>query len=183
MAVSNVALFGGSFLTPVFVGKITDSLGWQWTFYFVAIFTGVAFPFMFFFVPETAFRRANYLNTDFSGKVDYDQFQHDSRHHSLSESQTPLDGVPGGDGHSSSDPRNQLTDYEKDDGAVHNGEAPQHRSTNTSYWRRLALFNGRKTEESFFKLLLRPFPLFLQPGVLWVSHNTLEPVTACINQI
>ncbi|TKA71374.1 hypothetical protein B0A49_03918, partial [Cryomyces minteri] len=28
-------------------------------------------------------------------------------------------------------------------------------------------FNGRKTDENFFKLLLRPFPLFLHPGILW----------------
>lgn len=160
MALSNVALFGGAFLTPVFVGKITHSLGWQWTFYFVAIFTGVAFPFMFFFVPETAFRRANHLNTDFLGKVDYDQFQHD-HDRERSDSQTPLDGVPNGDGHSN------LTHYEKDDGAIRNGEAPQYRSTKTSYWRKLALFDGRKTDESFFKLLLRPFPLFLHPGIFW----------------
>jgi hypothetical protein len=31
----------------------------------------------------------------------------------------------------------------------------------------LALFNGRKTDESFWKLLLRPLPLFLQPAFLW----------------
>ena len=31
----------------------------------------------------------------------------------------------------------------------------------------LSPFNGRKTREPFLKLLLRPFPLFLHPGILW----------------
>jgi hypothetical protein len=32
---------------------------------------------------------------------------------------------------------------------------------------RLAPFSGRKTDESFLKLLFRPFPLFLNPAVAW----------------
>ena len=32
---------------------------------------------------------------------------------------------------------------------------------------RLRIFNGRKTNESFFKLLIRPFPLFFHPAILW----------------
>jgi MFS family permease len=30
MAVSNLALFGGAFFTPVLVGKIADTMGWEW---------------------------------------------------------------------------------------------------------------------------------------------------------
>jgi hypothetical protein len=33
----------------------------------------------------------------------------------------------------------------------------------------LRLFTGRKSNESLFKILLRPFPLFLHPAVLWGS--------------
>lgn len=36
-----------------------------------------------------------------------------------------------------------------------------------TYRQSLALFDGRKTDESFFRLLLRPFPLFAQPAFLW----------------
>ncbi|KAI1845321.1 hypothetical protein JX266_008631 [Neoarthrinium moseri] len=36
-----------------------------------------------------------------------------------------------------------------------------------TYAQSLALFDGRKTDENFFKLLLRPFPLFAQPAFLW----------------
>jgi hypothetical protein len=36
-----------------------------------------------------------------------------------------------------------------------------------SFLHRLALFSGRKTDESYLKLLFRPFPLFLHPAVAW----------------
>jgi len=39
--------------------------------------------------------------------------------------------------------------------------------TRTPYLKRLALFNGRKTDESIFKLVLRPFPLLFHPAILW----------------
>ncbi|KAH8676347.1 major facilitator superfamily transporter [Xylariales sp. PMI_506] len=36
-----------------------------------------------------------------------------------------------------------------------------------TYLESLALFDGRKTDENFLKLLFRPFPLFAQPAFLW----------------
>jgi len=39
--------------------------------------------------------------------------------------------------------------------------------TQTPYLKSLALFNGRKTDESVFKLILRPFPLLFHPAILW----------------
>jgi MFS family permease len=40
-------------------------------------------------------------------------------------------------------------------------------TTKATFVQSLALFNGRKTDESFWKLLLRPFPLFFQPAFFW----------------
>jgi Major Facilitator Superfamily len=57
MSVYNCALFGGAFITPVFVGKITHTIGWQWTFYVIALATGTLFPLVYFFLPETDFPR------------------------------------------------------------------------------------------------------------------------------
>lgn len=139
MAISNVALFGGSFLTPVFVGKITDTLGWQWTFYFVAIFTAVALPLMIFFVPETAYRRPDHLNIDYNvdAMPDYNG--------------AGLPDMPLNHEQQQSDEKEAPTVYRE-----------------YSYWQTVKLFNGRKTDEDFWKLLLRPFPLFSHPGILWV---------------
>ena len=39
----------------------------------------------------------------------------------------------------------------------------------TPYLRTLLPFNGRKTDHSFWKLLVRPFPLYLQPAIFWAT--------------
>ncbi|KAJ5328525.1 Major facilitator superfamily domain general substrate transporter [Penicillium brevicompactum] len=146
MAVSNVALFGAAFLTPVVVGKITKTMGWQWSFYFVAIFLGASLPLMFFFVPETAFRRPENLNTDF--KRSGGQGESSESHASF--------------GGASSDETKGLSP-----GSNAAAETAAPVPEKDSFVKSLRLFNGRKTDESFFKLLLRPFPLFLHPGILW----------------
>ncbi|KAI7101726.1 serine/threonine kinase 16 [Hortaea werneckii] len=64
MAFSNLSLFGGAFFTPVIVGRLTATLTWQWSFYFLAIFTAVMLPLVVLFVPETAFVREERFNTD-----------------------------------------------------------------------------------------------------------------------
>ena len=150
MAVSNVALFGAAFLTPVVVGKITKTMGWQWSFYFVAIFLGASLPLMFFFVPETAFRRPENLNTDFKRSGGQGE---------SSESHVSFGGA-------SSDETKGLSP-----GSNAAAETAVQVPEKDSFVKSLRLFNGRKTDENFFKLLLRPFPLFLHPGILWVSGS------------
>lgn len=44
MALTNFSLFGGAFITPVVVGKMTSTIGWRWSFYFVGIFAGLMLP-------------------------------------------------------------------------------------------------------------------------------------------
>lgn len=149
MAISNVSLFGAAFLTPVFVGRITKTLNWQWSFYFVAIFLAAALPVMILFVPETAFWRPDYLNTDFKHKetsLDSDFHKRDS---SNDGSKVSISGLNG----------NRVSQAEEI-----NATPPQ----KDSLLKSMRLFNGRKTDESFFKLLLRPFPLFYHAGILWV---------------
>ncbi|KAJ5996568.1 hypothetical protein N7522_008228 [Penicillium canescens] len=148
MAVSNVSLFGAAFLTPVVVGKITKSLGWQWSFYFVAIFLGASFPLTFFFVPETAFRRPDHLNTDF-------------KHQDGQGESTSISGA-------SNDETKELRSEDRNElGGTSRTEVPAPIPERDSFVKSLRLFNGRKTDESFFKLLLRPLPLFFHPGIFW----------------
>ncbi|RMZ80439.1 hypothetical protein DV737_g3004, partial [Chaetothyriales sp. CBS 132003] len=136
MAFTNTCLFGGAFLTPVFVGMIaaTDSLGWQWTFFFLAIFMAAGFLLLLFLVPETAYRRPQSLDLDLL--ADDASIHEETRPrpekalHSMQISASP--------------------------------PAPKATLLQT-----LSPFNGRKTDDSFFKLFLRPFPLFLHPAILW----------------
>ncbi|KAK5110842.1 hypothetical protein LTR62_005553 [Meristemomyces frigidus] len=136
MALSNLSLFGGAFFTPVIVGKLTDSIGWQWSFYLLAIFTSAMLPLVILFVPETTYIRADYLNTDMATTSD-------------------------------------LTEHTKQDIELHqpsstNSVDDQPRAYPSLFSKaNLSPFNGRKTNESFWKLLLRPFPLFFHPGILW----------------
>lgn len=149
MAFTNVCLFGGAFLTPVFVGHIAASMGWQWSFYFLAIFMGVSFLVIFFFVPETAYRRAKYLNTDMEQHAFTTRSQEN-----LTSSQDIL---------TSSDQKHVGSEKTADTetSAVTFAEAK------TPYLKTLAPFNGRKTDEAFLKLLIRPFALFLHLGIVW----------------
>ncbi|PGH14838.1 hypothetical protein AJ80_05764 [Polytolypa hystricis UAMH7299] len=166
MALSNVALFGGAFLTPVLVGKITHEMGWQWSFYFVAIFSGASLPLLFFFVPETAYRRASHLNTDYG--ADGEPLPQPRLSESETTAGSPLcendkaDQENAANGEATSLPKEgEVKDEES------NAE-PQHQPIpKASFLQSLKLFNGRKTDESFWKLLLRPFPLFFHPGIFW----------------
>lgn len=144
MAFSNLSLFGGAFFTPVIVGKMTSTLGWRWTFYFVAIFAAAMLPLVIFFVPETAYVRDARLNTDTSMADEGDLTKSDYELHQTS-------GASSEKGPETS-------------------ETQHHTSLTPPKWtskENLRIFNGRKTDESFFKLLLRPFPLFFHPGILW----------------
>ncbi|KAK2768863.1 hypothetical protein FQN54_000723 [Arachnomyces sp. PD_36] len=164
MAVSNVALFGGSFLTPVIAGKMTADIGWEWTFYFIAIFAAAVFPLVFFFVPETAFRRPDYLNTDFEGDADRPHVPRELRIPPTDSSETP----PGA---SIEEAKENGEATSAANGAANHSDTPEVNATTqpqkVTFAQSLRPFNGRKTDESFFKLFLRPFPLFLHPGILW----------------
>jgi hypothetical protein len=149
MALTNMALFGGAFLTPVLVGHISANLGWQWTFYFIAIFGAVSFPVLFFFVPETAYRRAAHLNTD----MELETYFPKAQQHLTSAEDHP---APVERNHSS---------QEKVAGTETSSVPVEH--AKTSYAKTLLPFSGRKSDESFVKVLFRPFPLFLHVAIVW----------------
>lgn len=144
MAVVNTAIFGGAFLTPVFVGIIAKTIGWQWSFYLLAMFMALGFLALFFLVPETAYGRATGLNTD---------TMHDPTP-SPPPSTSPAESFTADSGEK--DPRSTTA-------PVTTAPPP----ARDPYIQRLHIFNGRKSHDSYLKLLLRPFPLYLQPAVLW----------------
>ena len=149
MALTNVALFGGAFLTPVLVGHISATMGWQWTFYFIAIFGGASFPLLFFFVPETAYRRAAHFNTD----IELETFH-----------PKPEERPSSGEGHSVASERNRLS---QEKAVVGTTSPVSSQPARMSYMDTLSPFNGRKTDESFLKILIRPFPLFFHLAIVW----------------
>lgn len=176
MAFTNLAVFGGAFFTPILVGKITHSIGWWWTFYLVAIFCAACLPVIFFFCPETAYRRDTALNldmldTDNSIPMRLDEVtMHD---HDIEKSGASRDpSAPGAGVHekaSSSEGSNQRGKVSGISDAPTAAASPAKAEIRpkATFRESLALFNGRKTDEQFWKLLLRPLPLFLHPAFLW----------------
>ncbi|KPI45479.1 putative MFS-type transporter [Cyphellophora attinorum] len=142
MAVTNTCLFGGAFLTPVFVGMISYNrhLGWQWTFYLMAIFMAAGFFLLLFFVPETAYRRPGHLDLDLMSENSSGIVSPSKRSSQESEAEKRI---------------HQMTITE-----------PTQRPR-ASLVQRMLPFNGRKTDEKFFLLFFRPFPLFLHPAIAW----------------
>jgi hypothetical protein len=146
MAFTNLAVFGGAFFTPILVGKITHTIYWWWTFYLVAIFSSVCLLAVIFFCPETSFRRDASLNTDIIASSGSDHF---AKGKDPSDTTEPIPN--------SGDRTQPATD---------GPESIPIRPKKT-YVESLALFDGRKTDDSFFKLMARPLPLFAQPAFLW----------------
>ncbi|TLS30598.1 hypothetical protein PpBr36_03460 [Pyricularia pennisetigena] len=158
MAFTNLAVFGGAFFTPIVVGVITHSIMWWWTFYIVAILCAACLPLVLFFCPETAYKRDQSLNTDMA--LD-DQGGHQLHTFSEGRDSPPAQGQ-------------NTADEEK----LVSGSAQQGQNDATAkqiprkktFRESMALFDGRKTDESFWKLLFRPFVLLIaQPAFLWAS--------------
>ncbi len=167
MAFTNLAVFGGAFFTPIVVGKITNVIGWWWTFYLVAIFCAACLPLVFFFCPETAYRRDTALNLDMLGNDEptaLGKAAGSPNDDAEAEKAASSNGEPSGSGETSRD---------ADTNGVANGvssgvaDQPAKIGPKATFVQSLALFNGRKTDDSFWKLLLRPLPLFFQPAFLW----------------
>ncbi|KAK5990545.1 putative MFS-type transporter [Cladobotryum mycophilum] len=147
MAFTNLAVFGGAFFTPIVVGKITHSLGWEWTFYLVAIFMGATFPAVFLLCPETAYRRDTRLNTDLNGDSEKDDTRASSP--SVEEPIKQRRGFVAFPTSSALQP-------------IGNAHTPK-----KTFLESLSLFDGAKTDERYWVLLLRPFPLIMNPAFIW----------------
>lgn len=142
MAFTNLAVFGGAFFTPILVGKITHTIKWWWTFNFVSIFCAASLVAVFLFCPETSYRRDASLNTDIGSLAGSDDL-HVNGQEKMGTDQLGVTGTP------TPTPRAVLP--------------------KKTFGQSLALFDGRKTDESFVKLLFRPLPLFTQPAFLWAA--------------
>ncbi|OAA77995.1 MFS transporter [Akanthomyces lecanii RCEF 1005] len=146
MAFANLAVFGSAFFTPIVVGKITATIGLGWTFYFVAIFTGALLPAIFLFCPETAYRRDARFNTDIYTEAEaLHPPSSDSSQTNEKEHHSGFRALP----------TNKLQPC---------GDANTPRKT---FVESMSLFDGRKTDDPYLTLLLRPFPLLINPAFGW----------------
>jgi MFS family permease len=57
MGVYALTLAGSNYLAPVISGFIAEYQGWQWVFYYPAVFLAIVFVFLFLFMEETNYNR------------------------------------------------------------------------------------------------------------------------------
>lgn len=164
MAFTNLAVFGGAFFTPILVGKITHEMGWKWTFYFVSIFMAATLPAVFFLCPETAYRRGADLNTDMVADAEEEAKQGASSVQTDSPGPVQLESGPGSA--PAKGRKSGFVLYPTSTALQPLGDRDTPKKT---FIESLSLFDGRKTNERYWVLLLRPFPLLLHPAFIWAS--------------
>lgn len=181
MAVSNFCVFGGAFFTPVVVGVIADRMGYVWTFYFLAIFVGAMLPLIILFVPETSFKRESRFDIDTMGNLvrqDGGQAINFDQDIGLVSSKSAHDDEAAPASPEKSTGTNSSSSVDSHQPMNSNAQIPRKKT----FVQSLHIFTGRKTDERYLALLLRPFPLFLHPGILWscLIQGTLIGFTVLI---
>jgi hypothetical protein len=132
----------------------------------VAIFAAAMLPLLIFFVPETAFTREARFDIDTMGNLISQELPGGTRVAQNSNSSAEMERL---DETGKSDRHQGVREPERD-------EKTRERAVPTkATWKQsLMPFNGRKSDEKYLHLLLRPFPLFFHPGILWVRISLLK---------
>jgi MFS family permease len=164
MAFTNLAVFGGAFFTPIVTGIITRKLGWPWTFYFVACFSALVFPLVFLFCPETAYRREDRLNTDTAGAIAHEATATHEATVTHEEPKTLANAQAGSDVQKVATRRRGFVLFPTSNALQPIGDASTPPKT---FVESFSLFDGRKTDERYWVLLLRPFPILANPAFIW----------------
>ncbi|KAK6464018.1 putative ion transporter [Scheffersomyces coipomensis] len=147
-----LALYAGSFLGPVACGYITQSMGWQWCFYFQVIIFGVLFIVLLFFMEDTTFRRdyneetleENILD-QIKSRETVEVGSKEKEHHILANTKEVSS-------HSLSD----------DDASV------DYSIPVRTYWQRMKIFELEYNDErSWLTIFYRPFFLVSFPAIIW----------------
>ncbi|KAF2791604.1 MFS general substrate transporter [Melanomma pulvis-pyrius CBS 109.77] len=143
IAVWNLFLLCGISGASFISGYIIEDLGYKWTFGICAIFFGVWIFLIFFFVPETAYRR-NILYVK-------------PTKHTSGQAPTSIENA-----NHTSTPEKSLFDTTANETAHTQPTIPAKKS----FIQTLAIFSGTYTH-SPIKVFIRPFIMFTYPAVIW----------------
>ncbi|RAO67552.1 uncharacterized protein BHQ10_003564 [Talaromyces amestolkiae] len=130
----SVGVGGGTIIS----GYIIQDLGWNWTYGICAIMYGVWIIVLFFFCPETAYRRPSSFDTDLGTEDKITQAIDDSKVEATN-----------------------VEDIETSASSTDIVEAKH------SYWYDLKIYHGRVCDDSFFKVLARPIMMLIFPQVIF----------------
>ncbi|KAK3679515.1 hypothetical protein LTR78_001076 [Recurvomyces mirabilis] len=134
----SVGVGGGGIIS----GYIIQDLGWNWTYGICAVLYGVFIPVLFFFCPETAYRRDAVFNTD--------QGTEDRAEHLAEEKLARLD-----------EKNETVESLDRIETNITWSEPK------ASYWDDLKIFHGRQCDDAYWKVLVRPLFMLVFPQVLF----------------
>jgi MFS family permease len=135
----------------VISGYVIQDLGWNWTYGICACIFGVWTLVLFFFCPETAYRRDALLNTDLGMDDKATELVHERK--SLEAEQPQIHTIEQAE---TATPARQTQDLGLDTSEERN-----------SYWSELRIFHGRVCDDPFWKVLCRPLMMLIFPQVLF----------------
>ncbi|CAK7236183.1 hypothetical protein SEUCBS140593_009533 [Sporothrix eucalyptigena] len=145
LAIWHYALSGGNALGQVIGTAIFSAQGWRWPFIWAIVVYTVYTIILYFTCPETTYSRAAQLDLDILEDIDDD-----------SSSERAVQPVEANEKTASSSLR------EVDD-------APTVVEVKLTYRESLSVFNGRFSDESFWRALITPWSAFLLPAVSWAA--------------
>lgn len=137
---------------PILGGYISTTHGWRSQFQIISAFLAPCVILIFFLVPESAYNRPTVLNTDFASEDN------------MSELEESLEAF--GDAQAVRDAGEKESGIPSGTEPVVSGNSDSEEKRKT-FTEDLRLYNGRFSDESFFKLLLAPLVLFLYPATIW----------------
>jgi len=135
----------------VISGYIIQDLGWNWTYGICACIFGVWTLVLFFFCPETAYRRDALLNTDLGTDDKATELVHERK--SLEAEQPQI--------HTIEQAETATSARQNQDSGLDTSEE------RNSYWFELRIFHGRVCDDPFWKVLCRPLMMLIFPQVLF----------------
>jgi len=128
---------------------IIEDLGWNWTYGVCAIFFGVWIPVLFFFCPETAYRRDAALNLDLGTQ------DHVAEAEAMAEKSAALQA-------SAAEHRVEHVTTNTTESQTTFPSEPK-----KSYWETLKIYNGRQSDDAYWQVLTRPLLMLIFPQVLF----------------
>ncbi|KAH8810615.1 major facilitator superfamily domain-containing protein [Xylogone sp. PMI_703] len=151
LALWHFGLAGGNAIGQVIGSQIAAAQSWHWAFNYVVIVLSAYTIALFFVSPETTYNRPAKYNTDF-----YESLSADSASDLGSNT-------------------SELGEKAEDKTAVSSSvfvdeetqSAPPEKKM--TYWQSLRVYNGRFSDENYWRSLISPFSAYLLPAVSWTA--------------
>ncbi|PUU77106.1 major facilitator superfamily domain-containing protein [Tuber borchii] len=185
IAFYNLTFLGSTYFMPVLGGYISTRHGWRSQFQIISAFLGLVLIIVILLVPEHAYNRPAIFNTDLYSDGDLGELDDQLRKAMGAKTEGGME-VDEKSATSNGAEQEGIATPEREIGSgsclksggitatvempiVSSGEVTVADSSEErkTWVQELRVYNGRFSDESFFKLIFAPFALFLYPATLW----------------